>query len=236
MAAYGITTFPNMNAYEPENASDAAFLDGSSVLQLRARPMAGELWSPRIYPSGQWAPTRYHYSFQPEKYPNQRTKSRPPLDSVATFIAAYKAAGYDFVKVRTERPEIFDSVVAAARRVGIPVVGHVPPKVPLERALAGLRSIEHPAFFARSRSGSSQLDSRDIAYRAQVAATRRVDTWLCFPNHGNIRLIKYMQEARVGLLLGTDATVERKDFESLANAPHKALGTLVRAGLTPYQG
>jgi hypothetical protein len=78
-------------------------------------------------------------------------QSYVPLDSVVTFVAAYRAAGYDFLKVRRERLPIFDSVVAAARRVGIPVVGHKPWTVPLERALTGMRSIEHPTGSQRLR-------------------------------------------------------------------------------------
>jgi hypothetical protein len=50
---------------------------------------------------------------------------------VAERIEAYKAAGYDFVKPYFENREVFDSIVAAARRVGLPVAGHVPSAVPL---------------------------------------------------------------------------------------------------------
>jgi imidazolonepropionase-like amidohydrolase len=56
-----------------------------------------------------------------------------------------KQAGYDEIKVYDNLllPQ-FDSVVAEAARVGIPVVGHVPKDVPVEHALqAHLASIEH---------------------------------------------------------------------------------------------
>jgi uncharacterized protein YijF (DUF1287 family) len=60
------------------------------------------------------------------------------LDSVVAYVAAYKAAGYDFVKIHDETPVVAESVVVAAHRVEIPVLGHV--RLSMEKTLAGYTS------------------------------------------------------------------------------------------------
>ena len=57
------------------------------------------------------------------------------------FVASI---GADFVKVRTvESPEVYRAIAAAAKRAGLPLVGHTvaPPE---ELLAAGQRSVEHP--------------------------------------------------------------------------------------------
>jgi imidazolonepropionase-like amidohydrolase len=60
-------------------------------------------------------------------------------------VAEQVDAGYDFIKVYARlTPDAYDAVLAAARARDIPVHGHVPAAVGLERVLAsGQRSIEH---------------------------------------------------------------------------------------------
>ena len=54
-------------------------------------------------------------------------------------------AGYDFIKVYNSlSKEAYDAIVAEARRLGMPVAGHVPISVGLRGALAARQaSIEH---------------------------------------------------------------------------------------------
>ena len=119
--AHGVTTIRNMD-WEP-----MFYRATKELLRWRARAATGALLSPRIYTSGPWFGA---------------TVGRPA--DAATAIPAYKAAGYDFVKIHDEDRETFDSVMAAAHRAGIPVVGHVPDGVSPEQALvAGYQSIEH---------------------------------------------------------------------------------------------
>ena len=65
--------------------------------------------------------------------------------SAAAAVDAQARAGVDFIKVYTLLSrEAYFAVLAAARRVGLPVAGHVPAAItPEEAALAGQRSIEH---------------------------------------------------------------------------------------------
>lgn len=60
-------------------------------------------------------------------------------------VARQKRAGYDFIKVYARlSPPVYDAVVTAARRHGLPVAGHVPAEVGLEHVLAQRQdTIEH---------------------------------------------------------------------------------------------
>ncbi len=80
-------------------------VEAEELLRLRAGVAAGELLGPRIYTAGEW-------------YTDTST-------SVAGNVEAYKAAGYDLLKVHDEPPGPWlDSLVDAARRVGMPIAGH----------------------------------------------------------------------------------------------------------------
>jgi imidazolonepropionase-like amidohydrolase len=90
-------------------------------LTLRARAARGELLSPRLYvAAGPWG----------------------------TTVLQAKTAGYDLFKLYGADGEYLDSIVAVARRVGMPIAGHAPSYEDsarsLNRAIAvGYASIEH---------------------------------------------------------------------------------------------
>jgi len=60
-------------------------------------------------------------------------------------VVREKKAGYDFIKVYNGLSvEVYDAIIATAKKCGMPVVGHIPDKVGLDHALkAGQNSIEH---------------------------------------------------------------------------------------------
>jgi cytochrome P450 len=79
---------------------------------------------------------------------------RSRLPEAATIVADARAVrhvideaigfGFDGIKVYDDLDEpVFVDIVDEARRAGLPVVGHVPERVPLERACRGMRSTEH---------------------------------------------------------------------------------------------
>jgi imidazolonepropionase-like amidohydrolase len=91
------------------------------------------------------------------------------VTDAASGVAAVTAqtnAGYDFAKVYNNlTPEAYDGIVAEARRRGVPVAGHVPNAVGLERVLAARQdTIEHLAgyFRAAQRSDSPLLGKLDL--------------------------------------------------------------------------
>ena len=114
--ANGVTTIRNMIG-KPEHVA------------LRDRVAKGELLGPSIYTAG------------------------PPLlgNNVQTpevaerVVTEQKKAGYDLLKVHEGlSPETYAAIVATAKRVGIPLAGHVTATVGLKRALdAQQSSIEH---------------------------------------------------------------------------------------------
>ena len=98
-------------------------------LDLRARAARNELLSPTIYTSG----------------PSLNGNSVPTPGAAARIVAEQKAAGYDFLKIHPGiAGEVFDTLAATARRLGIRFAGHVPLDVGLARALeTGYASIDH---------------------------------------------------------------------------------------------
>jgi imidazolonepropionase-like amidohydrolase len=182
--AEGVTTLRTLDH------QDAAGPAGYQFLRLRARAAAGEIVGPHLYVAAAWYTAAERRSGSTGRYP-------APAE-VARFVAAYQAAGFDFIKPYFESPIVFDSMLAVARRVGIPVGGHVPRKVPLERALAGgMRSIEHLTGYhiyltarlpeAKRLQGPSDSTSPAIRQRQLAearskipeiaAATKRAGVW-----------------------------------------------------------
>ena len=100
-----------------------------SHLQLRQDILDGDVLGPRLITSGP--------SF------NGRSVQSPA--QARQMVSDQFAAGYDFLKIHPgiTRKE-FDAVIDSASELGIPVSGHVPADVGLERALAaGMASIDH---------------------------------------------------------------------------------------------
>ncbi len=124
--ANGITTVRDMHS--GGRLDRARQPTGSVQIALREQVAAGTLLGPRIYTSG-----------DPDY-------SSP--EAAAKSVRDLKADGHDFVKLSMDRSpnsrQLFDSIIAAARSVGLRVVGHVPPDIGVEPVLAaGLASTEH---------------------------------------------------------------------------------------------
>ena len=141
-------------------------LGGPDLLRLRARVAAGTVAGPRIYTSGAW-------------------RSLGADTAIGQQIAAYQAAGYDFIKVRDESPAIVDSIAAAALQLGIPMLGHVPNGMSVEHAIAlHYRSIEHLTGYLPLDGAPRPVDTAaDAAFLRQIpqlaAETQRAGVWNC---------------------------------------------------------
>jgi imidazolonepropionase-like amidohydrolase len=108
------------------------------------------------------------------------------VDSAAgarTAVAEFAAAGYDFVKIyHGLDAEPFEALMAAAREAHLPVAGHVPTAVGLQRAVAsGLHSVEHVASLDELvEAGEHRWDWRRLGFAIDVDP-RRLETaarWL----------------------------------------------------------
>jgi imidazolonepropionase-like amidohydrolase len=180
-------------------------------------------------------------------------RPKPRLDSVTAYVAAYKAAGYSFIDIpdaymhAPSRGAGFDSLMAAARRLGLPISNHThlgpPDRVPALGAAGG--SMEHLFHLGIPQ----QLPGTPQAIQAAVAMVRGAGLWVtptlnCIEDRkghnedGLLRsspwrpFVKALHDAGVGLLLGSDADFPWRRSPSMV---HNELAALVHAGLTPYQ-
>ncbi len=123
------------------------------LLEWRDRIEAGDLIGPALKVA---APTLGNFSSPREGYPTPET-----AEQAREAVRRFHSAGYDWIKVYSflER-EAFEGVMEEARRLDIPVGGHVPIQVGIDDALAaGLRSIEHLTEYV---GGSLSADARAL--------------------------------------------------------------------------
>jgi imidazolonepropionase-like amidohydrolase len=147
-------------------------------LALRAEARRGDIIAPRIYTSG----------------PSVNGNSAPTPAVATRMVQEQRAAGYDFIKLHPglSRP-VFDAAVAEARRIGMPVAGHVSADVGLDAALAArLASIDHLDGYVEALAGyGGGFDAQESGFfgtglvdridpariPALAAATRAAGTW-----------------------------------------------------------
>lgn len=139
-------------------------------LALRDRARSGAIVSPWIYTSG----------------PSLNGNTVPTPDAARQAAREQKGAGYDFLKIH---PGIlrgpFDALAAAAKDAGIPLAGHVPADVGLQRALeVPYATIDHLDGYVEALAGPggppSQMFGLNLVDRidesgipALVEATRK---------------------------------------------------------------
>jgi imidazolonepropionase-like amidohydrolase len=121
MVANGVTTARGMQGHPAH-------------IQLRRRLVDGTLLGPTAHVAG----------------PAVTFQSAPSPEVAAENIALQHEVGYDFIKShRVVDPDVHAAVIAAAKKAGLPVAGHVDNEVGLERVLPTGQQIEHlDGFFA----------------------------------------------------------------------------------------
>lgn len=153
-------------------------------LELRRRAEAGDILSPRIYTSG----------------PSLNGQSAPTPAAARTLVESQAAAGYDLLKLHPGlSAEVFDTIEAAAGRVGIDFAGHVSVDVGVERAL---------------RARKATIDHLD-GYVEFLAAGRAPAGAL--PGFFGSNLIDHVDESRI------PGIVERTRAAGVANVPTQTL-------------
>lgn len=243
--AYGITTVRNMwgfeslREYAPQTLSSLATLDDPS-----------ELLSPAIYSASPGIDAN-------TKWPQTQILLDPA--AADTLVGRLVDDGWPFIKAYVDLSRAsYDSIVAAANRRGVPVVGHVPFNITLSYALAARqRSIEHLSGYDRvaafGRAGALAWAGADVSQLAGVIdETIAAGTWNC-PTLVILKAISDANDSRAGaaqardnrntaigmlyeagapLLAGTDAGIGVvPPGSSLADE----LSEFVAAGLTPYE-
>lgn len=181
LLASGVTTIRNLDydyASPPMNRTDSlsfwkcpgCIMPETQLFNLRASAAAGKIWSPRIYTSG--------------VSPWNSKPGRTPEPITEQSVAAYKAQGYDHIKIKEGQPQV-DSIVAVARRVGIPAVGHSP----ADRPHLGFTSHEHlEGFPGAMRSLDDSLLVPRYIQDVQKAGVWQVPTLLLMTGLGDLDL------------------------------------------------
>jgi imidazolonepropionase-like amidohydrolase len=126
--------------------------------------------------------------------PNCRVVTTP--DGARAAVRDVADAGYDFVKLTVDiTPEVFDAVAGAARERGVPIVGHVDPRVGVRRALAAGQHIEHLDNYLESILGDDAPTRRSVSNYDVF----RPENWesLDFMDRGKLREIA-VETARSG--------------------------------------
>lgn len=234
--ASGITTVRNMWGH-------------SAVRNMTQRIAAGALEGPVVYstspgidgPPAQWPVTQIVES---------------PAEAEET-VARLVGDGWTMLKVYQDlRAEVFAAVVEAARRHGVPFMGHVPHRVGLREALLyGQASLEHLGGYdvalggARGTPGWLNMDSSRVAEvvtwtweaGAYVCPTLVVVKAITRANSsaadaavviGNRRsLVGALHDGYVPLLLGTDSGI---NIVAPGTSLHEELLEFTQAGLSPY--
>ena len=212
---------------------------------------AGTLDGPSIYS------TSNGFDGTPPQWPVTRIvmDAREADQAVAEAVEQ----GWIAVKVYQQLPsESYDSIAASARRRGIPIMGHVPTRVSLQRALdAGQKSIEHLGGYDREvtrRGGLGSYAWVDVdasRFTALAQKTVQAGTWNCptlaifsalaqqhSPNERQAivrnRRAFLAELVRQGahVLVGTDAGI---DVVSPGTSIYDELNEFVASGLTPYK-
>jgi imidazolonepropionase-like amidohydrolase len=127
----------------------------------------------------------------PPVWPGSRVVTTP--DEARAAVREQAEAGYDFVKAYARLPaEAYDALLAAAAETGLPVDGHVPDAVGVERVLASdQRTLEHLLGYglvlavegtegdllARELAAWSALDEERVERWAR--RTQEAGTWNC---------------------------------------------------------
>lgn len=187
-----------MHAHVPPQAHDAQLIEDTLFLYvangitfarsmlgaphhltLRERAARGDVVSPRIYTSG----------------PSLNGNSVPTPVAAREMVAEQKRAGYDFLKIHPGLDRArYDAIVDAATTHAIPLGGHVPAAVGLERAFAaGQATIDHldGYFPPLLRDGSPLADAPSMFFGWNLAGevdeskivplarrTREVGAWV----------------------------------------------------------
>jgi hypothetical protein len=140
-------------------------MNGSPThLDLKKRLAAGQLLGPRMLVA---SPLLAGVK--------QRYRHRLITSGAEAAAAAneFKTAGYDYLKVYDGLSlEAYDSLVAAGRRLGIPLDGHIPKDVGLERVLNAGQHIQHLDKIVYSLIGNDS-DSAKLARLTRLFNGRR---------------------------------------------------------------
>jgi hypothetical protein len=132
-----LTTSDELPMYVGNGVLTVRDLNGSpETLRWRHDVAIGSLVGPRLFVSGPMIAGK--------EIPWQNKVTPSTAAQADSVVRAQKAAGYDQIKIYDgiSKP-VFDAAVAAAKRAGLPVSGHIPASVGFDGVLAAKMNLEH---------------------------------------------------------------------------------------------
>lgn len=244
----------DLNRYLANGVTTVRNMWGTPQIQdIIRRINNGSLTGPTVYSAGTGLDGSTAFTSNPIIVENPAQ-----ADSVVT---SQVSVGWDFIKVHQElKLPAYQAILAAARRLNIRVVGHVPTRVPIEEALmTGHVSVEHLTGYdvALNRAGNfwgprAWVNIDESKIPALVAKTVETGAWNCptlnafdlvAPLFGATpaervlivqhrrQMVRALYEAGAKLLAGTDAGT---NVTAAGTGLHDELIELVTAGLSPY--
>lgn len=220
------------------------------TLEIKKKIKEEELLGPNLYV----ASTIMNGS--PPIYPGSVVPETP--EEARGFVTEFKKMGYDFIKVYERlTPDVYDSIIKTAKEQNIPVVGHVPELVGIEKVLeSGQKSIEHlddyidsgklydmtvenevwnsPTIVVYDRRVYPKDTLDGLEYMSPSAIQSYERSMAAYSTEISTlkRMTKKLHEKGAKLLLGTDAN---NPFVFPGFSIHDELYNLVDSGLTPYE-
>ena len=101
--------------------------NAANAIAIREKVKSGELVGPRLFVAGG----------------SLNKNTTPTAQSVREAVEKQAAAGFDFLKTHGVGSEVYDTMVATAKRLNMRLVGHVIPDYGLDRAIAAKQQVEH---------------------------------------------------------------------------------------------
>jgi imidazolonepropionase-like amidohydrolase len=141
------------------------------ILRLRAATATGDVLGPRIFAAGPILDDA------PAEWPFRMRVAMPEEGRAAVQLLHQR--GVDLIKVHDRTPrDVYFAIAEEARRLNLPLAGHVPRDVTVEEAIdAGQRGIEHLSNHALWRRCSEGEEYRPEPCRPFFEMLARRDIW-----------------------------------------------------------
>ena len=223
-----------------------------SKLSLRDKVEQREILGPRLYISSPII------DGEPPIWPGSTIVTNS--EDAVKWVSKYKEMGYDFIKIyEMLTMDVYDSIINAAEKENIPVVGHVPVSVGIEKALqSGQKSIEHLSkydfidtlydmtiennvwncptivVYENQNRALANKELEGVEYISPLSLAYWKDSLVSNPiqTKGLKYITKRLHDEGGKILLGTDAN---NPFIVPGFSIHDELYNFVNAGLTPYE-
>jgi hypothetical protein len=174
LVAHGVTNIREMGFLSPSgcrSGSDPLFTCPADLEAWNRSVDSGRMAGPRV---------AAYAAFQiegPADFGLDRETMAGPqaADQVRGTIRALRERGVDFIKLTMEDDltlDLYSVLLEEARRVGLPVIGHLPrPMSALQAAEGGMRSVEHArVFLTDCFPRSSNFRAREISGSMELVA------------------------------------------------------------------